>query len=174
MRGSSAMKAAAETVIEVSQDSAGRRSWKATKLKDSGDYRPHAFALEEVQWGEDEYGEPFTSCVIRPDVVVVVPATAKGMGGNQIPVLAAVTKALETAPTGVAYAPADVRALTAAEASKAGRAALAAVGIEKSKLSTRYADAVKGLLRRGILKTAGATPNCPGKPVKPDKVIWLA
>jgi len=174
MRGSSSMKAAAETVIEVSQDSAGRRSWKATKLKDSGDYRPHAFVLEEVQWGEDEYGEPFTSCVVHPDVVAVVPAMAKGMGGNQIPVLAAITKALETAHEGVAYAPAGVRALTAAEARKAGRAALAAMGIEKSKLSTRYADAVKGLLGRGILKTAGAARSCAGMPMKPDKVIWLA
>ena len=63
-RGSGALRAAADLEIEVTQT----REYRAatiTKMKDGEDGKEYRFRLQEVQIGEDEDGDPITSCVIE-------------------------------------------------------------------------------------------------------------
>jgi hypothetical protein len=68
-RGSSALKGAADTVIEVEKRDAGRVA-KVEKQKDGVDGVEIGFDLEIVELGHDEEGEPITSCVVRSQTEV--------------------------------------------------------------------------------------------------------
>jgi hypothetical protein len=65
MRGSIALKAAADTVIEVTGTD-GTRTVKVEKQKDGAAGETFAFNLEVVELGRNEDGEPITSCVVIP------------------------------------------------------------------------------------------------------------
>jgi archaellum biogenesis ATPase FlaH len=65
MRGHSSLHAALDAAIEVSR-SGDNREWSVAKAKDGEDGKGHPFMLEVVDLGEDEDGDPITSCVIRP------------------------------------------------------------------------------------------------------------
>jgi hypothetical protein len=62
-RGSSALLGAADTVIEV-QKLDGRRVARVVKQKDAADGVEVGFDLEVVELGEDDEGEPITTCVV--------------------------------------------------------------------------------------------------------------
>jgi KaiC/GvpD/RAD55 family RecA-like ATPase len=65
LRGHSILKAAADTVIEVSgQD--GIRTLKIEKQKDGETGAARYFNLEVEEVGTDEEGQPITSCVVAP------------------------------------------------------------------------------------------------------------
>lgn len=66
LRGHSSLFAALDAVIEVSRDGL-QRSWKVAKSKDDEDGIIHAFRLKVVQIGEDDEGEPVTSCYVEQD-----------------------------------------------------------------------------------------------------------
>ena len=65
MRGHSSLHAALDAAIEVKR-SGDEREWSVAKAKDGADGKAHPFMLEVVDMGEDEDGDPITSCVIRP------------------------------------------------------------------------------------------------------------
>ena len=66
LRGHNSLFAASDAVIFVNRDG-DRRSWKLEKSKDGEDGIEHAFKLRVVDLGEDEDGDPITSCVVVPD-----------------------------------------------------------------------------------------------------------
>ncbi|HGK5869923.1 AAA family ATPase [Pseudomonas aeruginosa] len=66
MRGSSALQGAADTVIQCRKDGDAHRA-VVEKQKDGQDNIPLPFALDQVELGEDEDGEPITSCVVVHD-----------------------------------------------------------------------------------------------------------
>jgi putative DNA primase/helicase len=66
LRGHSSLYAALDGAIEVSRDDS-RRSWSVAKSKDDVDGEREAFKLTVVELGEDDDGEPVTSCVVDRD-----------------------------------------------------------------------------------------------------------
>ena len=65
MRGHSSMYAALDAAIEVTREGE-RRAWRMAKAKDGQDGVGYPFTLQEISLGEDEYGDPITSCVAVP------------------------------------------------------------------------------------------------------------
>lgn len=63
MRGSSALYGACDAVWSIANES-GVRTVTLAKSKDGADNLVWSFALEQVEIGEDEEGEPITSCVV--------------------------------------------------------------------------------------------------------------
>lgn len=66
LRGHSSLHAALDAAIEVLRNNE-RREWRIAKSKDDCDSAAHAFRLQIVEIGKDEYGEPVTSCAVVPD-----------------------------------------------------------------------------------------------------------
>ena len=65
LRGHSSLFAALDAAIEVKRYG-DDREWSVAKAKDGEDGKAHPFTLEVVDMGEDEEGDPITSCVIQP------------------------------------------------------------------------------------------------------------
>lgn len=65
MRGHSSLHAALDAAIEVKR-SGDAREWSVAKAKDGADGKSHPFMLEVVNLGQDNDGDPISSCVIRP------------------------------------------------------------------------------------------------------------
>ncbi|RQR95306.1 helicase [Burkholderia sp. Bp8994] len=65
-RGHSSLFAALDAALEVTRID-GRREWTVAKSKDDADGARYAFSLRVVDLGDDEDGEPVTSCVIESD-----------------------------------------------------------------------------------------------------------
>lgn len=64
-RGWSGIKAAADAEFEIMRDEVADKRWiETTKQKDGPDNGRWGFRLQEVRIGEDEDGDPITSCVI--------------------------------------------------------------------------------------------------------------
>ncbi|CAM2180414.1 Helicase [Paraburkholderia sacchari] len=82
LRGHSSLFAALDAAIEVKRDGS-RRTLAVAKSKDDVDGECYAFSLQVVDLGEDESGEPVTSCVVVPDESPVVFAQAKPGGKTQ-------------------------------------------------------------------------------------------
>jgi RecA/RadA recombinase len=98
MRGSSVLKAAADVVIEVVRTKEYREA-AIDKMKDGDDTGKFRFKLPIVELGEDEEGDPITSCVVEH---VDAPeggdkATGEGLRGMPLTVFTAVADALELA-----------------------------------------------------------------------------
>lgn len=64
VRGSTAFLAAADVVLRTQRREGGGFELFVEKLKDGLEPKPIRFALEQVQLGEDEDGEPITSAVV--------------------------------------------------------------------------------------------------------------
>jgi len=83
MRGHSSLYAALDAAVEVSRAD-DRREWSIAKSKDDEDGARAAFRLQIVELGEDEDGEPVTSCVIEAgDSERVVQRVKLPQGSNQ-------------------------------------------------------------------------------------------
>lgn len=80
-RGWSGLKAAADAELEVVRDG-DARSVRLTKAKDDLDGAQWGFRLNVVSVGEDEDGDPITSCVVEATEVVVA-AKGKKQGDVQ-------------------------------------------------------------------------------------------
>lgn len=88
MRGHSSLHAAVDASIEVNRDN-DTRSWNVSKAKDGGDGTELFFKLVVEHLGEDEDGDPISSCAVEPTTEVAV-ARPDGLKGNQKAVLAAI------------------------------------------------------------------------------------
>lgn len=67
LRGHSSLTGAVDAILEVTRDESGdRREWRVERAKDGPESEPTPFALSVVEMGEDEDGDPITSCVVEP------------------------------------------------------------------------------------------------------------
>lgn len=165
MRGSSSVLGAIESLYKVTGSSETPRCFTVEKNKEGKDGERFHFRLDTQTVGFDpEYSEDITSCSISQCSEEA--ATARGLGNNQAKLLEALTEALKSAHTDLGYAPPGTPALTAADARKVGIAA----GLDRKRLP----EAIEALLKRGTLKTGGPLGSFPGKPIKMEKVVWLA
>ncbi|MFM0031187.1 AAA family ATPase [Paraburkholderia madseniana] len=105
LRGHSSLYAALDAAIEVSRVD-NRREWSIAKSKDDADGERNAFVLRVVELGDDEDGDPVTSCVIDADDSPAAAARPMPRGKTQ-GVVYAVLKALlrESKDFGKAGAP---------------------------------------------------------------------
>lgn len=90
-RGWSGLKGAADAELEVARTPAGR-VMRNSKQKDGQDGQQWGFALDVVQIGADEDGEPITSCVVSEAAVPVVTGLRQGSPAG--PVERAVVEAI--------------------------------------------------------------------------------
>ncbi|CEZ19034.1 protein of unknown function [Candidatus Methylopumilus planktonicus] len=82
LRGSSSIRAALDTSIEVSSESYTQKEWRIEKSKDSADGQTYKYSLKEITLGQDEDQSPITSCVVTPGEKVLF-SKPKPTGKNQ-------------------------------------------------------------------------------------------
>jgi hypothetical protein len=82
LRGSSSIRAALDTSIEVSSESYTQKEWRIEKSKDSADGQTYKYSLKEITVGQDENQSPITSCVVEPGEKILF-SKPKPTGKNQ-------------------------------------------------------------------------------------------
>ena len=82
LRGSSSIRAALDTSIEVSSESYTQKEWRIDKSKDSVDGQTYKYSLKEITVGQDEDQAPITSCVVEPGEKILF-SKPKPTGKNQ-------------------------------------------------------------------------------------------
>lgn len=161
MRGSSALFAAAETVIEVtSRVGKGAHSWRPEKLKDAESVGEHLFMLESVNLGVDGDGDVITSCIVVWDQASEASKREEFQvkGKNQQLVLEAIRREIKNGPKhpvpdGV---PDGVRVILRETAVRIGALELVTgAGVEPGRGTERAKVAIDGLVKLGTLVTAG-------------------
>ena len=83
LRGSSCIRAAMDTVLEVSSISETNKQWTVEKSKDSQDGGVYKYQLKEMILGLDEDNQQITSCVIKSGEYLSF-IKAKPSGKNQL------------------------------------------------------------------------------------------
>lgn len=81
LRGHSSLLAALDAAIEVKREGEAR-SWRLAKAKDGSDGTEHPFTLKLVELGEDEDGDPVTSCVVTTENAEPIVPKAKPLAGD--------------------------------------------------------------------------------------------
>ncbi len=76
MRGSSVLKGAIDTEVQLSRDEGGVITAEVTKQRDGPSGYKFAYTLRQVQLGLDQDGDPVTTCVVEP-----APPTQAGRAG---------------------------------------------------------------------------------------------
>lgn len=148
LRGHSSLFAALDAAIEVSRTD-DRREWKVAKSKDGEDGAIHPFRLEVVELGEDEDGEPITSCVVCADDAPAVNRPKLPKGGNQRIVFDALGPLLrESVEFGKADAPPQRPCIKLDEAILKVRDRLA---VPTDRRTERTRAAITGLVSTGVL-----------------------
>ena len=151
LRGHSSLFAALDVVIEVTRDDA-RRSWRLAKSKDGADGDEHPFRLRVVELGEDDGGDPITSCVVEPAERAEgsVRAAKVPTGGNQRLIYDALRELLQDARTfGEGGAPPTRPCLRLEDAIAATRDRLT---VESERKTERARQAFAGLINRGVIR----------------------
>ena len=82
LRGHSSMLAAMDAVIEVTKAPTGRK-WAVTKAKDDSSDVVRDFDLVPYDVGQDDDGDPITSCAVQRTVHVAPPASRVPAGKHQ-------------------------------------------------------------------------------------------
>lgn len=149
-RGHSSFTAALDASIEVRRDG-DRRSWVVAKAKDDSDGAEHFFRLEVVEVGEDEDGEPITSCVVVPEesAATAIRRALPPKSGNQRIIWDAIGELLRESKTfGKAGAPGGRPCIEIEPAIDRLRTRLAC---DPKRQTERTRDAITGLVGRGLL-----------------------
>ncbi|MBP7467371.1 MAG: AAA family ATPase [Thauera sp.] len=149
-RGHSSLFAALDACIEVTRTDA-RREWKQAKAKDGEDGKSHPFRLDVVEIGEDEDGDPITSCVVAPEerAADAVRRVKLPTGGNQKIIYDALRELLREARRfGMAGAPPTRPCIEIQEAIEKTRDRLA---VESDRKTERTRQAITGLVNSGAL-----------------------
>lgn len=148
LRGHSSLYAALDAAIEVSRND-GRREWSIAKSKDDADGGRNAFALRVVELGDDDHGEPVTSCVVEPDDSAKEVARVKlPQGGNQRIALDALAAPLrESHDFGKGDAPLNHPCL---EIEAAVQLVADRLTCEPKRRTERAREAITGLVTRGV------------------------
>lgn len=153
MRGHSSVFAGLDAVIEVAR-SGDVRTWTNGKQKDEQDGESHTFRLRRVELGEDDEGDPVTSCVLDAgdpalDLEPARPRLPKG--GNQKIVYDALGPLFRaSAARGRAGAPAIRPCLTLEEAIAGSRDRLP---VDAKRRTERAQQAISGLVASGVIGT---------------------
>jgi putative DNA primase/helicase len=149
MRGHSSLFAALDAALEVAREG-GRREWKVEKAKNGQDGATHPFRLVVLNLGDDQDGEPETSCVVEADQGAAEVRRVKlPQGGNQRIVLDALGPLFKaSAQFGKAGAPAPRPCieLEAAIASVRDR-----LTCPSERRTERTREAITGLVSRGVI-----------------------
>jgi hypothetical protein len=82
LRGSSSIRAALDTSIEVSSESYTQKEWRIEKSKDSADGQIYKYSLKEITVGQDDDQSPITSCAVEPGEKILF-SKPKPVGKNQ-------------------------------------------------------------------------------------------
>ncbi|WP_257127813.1 helicase RepA family protein [Burkholderia sp. MSMB2157WGS] len=148
LRGHSSLFAALDAALEVTRID-GRREWTVAKSKDDADGERYAFALRVVDLGEDEDGEPVTSCVVAPDDGVAgVERVKLPQGGNQRIAMDALAQPLrDSREFNKGDAPFGRPCL---EIEPAVAIVAARLTCEPKRRNERAREAITGLVTRGI------------------------
>lgn len=148
LRGHSSLYAALDAAIEVSRSDA-RREWSVAKSKDDADGGRHAFVLRVVELGDDEHGEPVTSCVVEADDSTAEVRRVKlPQGGNQRIALDALAEPLrQSRDFGKGDATPNQPCL---EIEAAVRSVASSLTCEPRKRNERARAAVTGLVANGV------------------------
>ncbi|HKT98054.1 MAG TPA: AAA family ATPase [Paraburkholderia sp.] len=148
LRGHSSLYAALDAAIEVSRND-GRREWSVAKSKDDADGGRHAFVLRVVELGDDEHGEPVTSCVVEADDSSAEVRRVKlPQGGNQRIALDALSEPLrQSRDFGKGDAAPNQPCL---EIEAAVRLVASSLTCEARKRNERARAAVTGLVANGV------------------------
>lgn len=154
MRGHSSLHAALDSAIEVTRTD-DRREWKIAKSKDGEDGEAHPFRLDVVQIGEDEDGDPVTSCVVSAEENAgdAVRRVKLPSGGNQRIVWDGLQEMFKAAgerrPDGVPEElPTGRPVILIDDAIAKVRSRLA---VESDRQTERTRQAITGLVTRGLL-----------------------
>lgn len=148
MRGHSSTFAAMDAVIEVSR-TAGRREWSVAKSKDDTDGKAHGFMLEVVDLGDDESGDPITSCVVRADDAPPDSRPQPPKGGNQKIIHTALCQMFQNSEVyGKPGAPATRPCLELERAIEETKGRLA---VEPKRQAERARLAINNMVATGIL-----------------------
>jgi putative DNA primase/helicase len=148
LRGHSSLFAAMDAAIEVSRNE-DRREWRVAKSKDGSDGDAQAFRLEVVELGEDEHGEPITSCVVRrDDAAQEIQRVKLPQGGNQRLALDALRPMFKDGRMARPGAP-PMRPCIELEAAVVRAAA--ALTCSSDRKTERARAAISGLVTRGVL-----------------------
>ena len=113
-RGHSSLKAAVDAEIELRKpETGGPRLARMAKQRDGEEGQEYAFQLEVVDLGEDEDGDPITSCVCVPVQRAESPAgRRRQVTGSAAILLAAIRESIEDAgsiPPGSNHIPSETR-----------------------------------------------------------------
>jgi hypothetical protein len=152
MRGHSSLFAAMDAVIKVSKTDDGRREWSAEKVKDGEDGAVHHFRLDVIELGEDDDGEPMTSCVVVPEQGEPFERARpkRPAGGNQRIVLDALGQLLrDSRAYGRAGAPPTRPCITLDDALDQIAPRLA---VEPKRRRERVQQAITGLQSSGLVQ----------------------
>lgn len=154
LRGHSSLHAALDGAIEVNATDS-RREWIVAKSKDDETGAAHPFKLLVVELGNDDCGDPITSCVVVPDESVqAVKRTKLPTGGNQKIAFDAVTEALRNSfESGKDGAPEDRPCIRLDDT--IALVAERMVCDQPKHKTARAKEALKGLVARGILGAKG-------------------
>jgi putative DNA primase/helicase len=161
MRGSSALNAAMDVVIEVTRNG-DVRGWRLAKSKEGRDGITAAFTLCDVPLGKrDEDGDELTSVAVVWDQnagVVPIPVRAPA-GKNQVAVLAAIRERLTSSDSAV---------ISFSMAVAIGTTALKAAGMDARRARAEAGSILPALVTGrflvqggSVLSTAGATISLP-------------
>jgi len=153
LRGHSSLHAAMDAEIEVQGDpESPKKSFKTTKVKDGAAGKSFPFELIPIDLGEDEDGEPITSCYVKPTPSVELRKITTGtLGENQkiaMDVIDELLKAngdLAEGEDGWQLIYAEVREDIADRLTQ----------VEKKRRSSRSREALTGLINNGYYRHEG-------------------
>lgn len=151
MRGHSSLLAALDAAVEVTRDG-DRREWRLHKSKDGADGDTHPFRLSVVEIGEDDEGEPITSCIVVPEqkAADAVRRVLPPKSGNQSIVWDALGDMLkESKDFGKAGAQATRPCVRLEDAIEKIRGRLP---VEEKRKTERTQAALTGLVSRGAVR----------------------
>ncbi len=83
MRGHSSLVAAVDVAIEVKRDGTAR-GIRLAKVKDGKDGDEHVFDLKVIDLGNDDDGDPVTTCIVHPSDAAPEPRRAKLSGQTKV------------------------------------------------------------------------------------------
>ena len=145
LRGHSSLLGALDAAIEVTREGAVR-CWCVTKQKDGADGVERRFTLLEVGLGEDQDGDPITSCCVCEDQSDA--STPLPQGLNQRAVLEAIEPLFDA---GTADAPGTPPSTVSIRIEQAIMAGASKLSCPSDKRNTRAREAISGMISRGLL-----------------------
>ncbi|MBL8367873.1 MAG: AAA family ATPase, partial [Candidatus Accumulibacter sp.] len=151
LRGHSSLHAALDAAVEVTRNN-DRREWTVAKSKDGEDGEARPFRLDVVVIGEDEDGEPVTSCVVVPDENAgdAMRRALPPKSGNQSIIWGALGDVLKASPHyGQAGAPPTRPCVRLEDAIEKTRGRLVC---DSKRQTERTQAALSGLVAKGLLE----------------------